>query len=389
MPVSSICSKYALIGEDLELKQDVSIEINDNGTISGLNYKNPEKSMISSESNQCYLLLPGFINSHTHVGDNFAKELGFNKELTDIVAPPFGLKHKLLRQTPRNVIIEGIKKAALEMLSNGITCFIDFREGGVDGVNLIKEALEQSSLKCIIFGRFMDESEIDSIFKSADGVGLSSYKRLTNLNKNIVNEAKNKYQKMIACHCAEKNRIPDLIDKIFDDNLVDVIIHGTKFTKPDLDRIQKGMKSLVLCPRSNGYFGVGFPPVTEILKLKLPISLGTDNLMANNPDLFEEMRYLFRISRVLGSYTKDIQLTSKELLKMVTINAAKNFQLEEDFGSISEGKLANFFAIDLKEPNYYTLNLNQENILDVIVQRTRSTNIKRTYIRGEVAFERN
>lgn len=389
MPFKSIFSEYALIGEDLELKQDVSIEINDNGTISGLSYKNPEKSIIISESNQCYLFLPGFINSHTHVGDNFAKEIGFNKELNDVVAPPFGLKHKLLRQTPRDVIIEGIKKAALEMLSNGITCFIDFREGGVEGVNLIKEALEQSPINCLIYGRFMDESEIDLIFNLADGVGLASYKRISNSIKNFVNETKQKYGEMIACHIAEKNRIPDLINDIFDDNLVDIIIHGTKFTKEDLGKIQKSMKSLVLCPRCNGYFGVGFPPITEILKLKIPISLGTDNLMANSPNLFEEIRYLYRISRVLGSYNKNIQLTSKELLKMVTINAAKNFHLENDHGSISEGKLANFFAIDLKESNFYTINLNENNIFDVIVQRTGSANIKRTYIRGEVVFERN
>ncbi|MHA2087459.1 MAG: amidohydrolase family protein, partial [Promethearchaeota archaeon] len=388
MPLKSIFSKYALIGEDLELKQDVSIEIDENGLISKISYSNPEDTLMSSASNQCNLLLPGFINSHTHIGDNFAKEIGFNKELTEIVAPPFGIKHKLLRQTPREVIIKGMKKAALEMLSNGITCFIDFRESGIEGVNLIKEALEQSPITCLIFGRFMDESEIDSIFIEADGVGLSSYNLISNSTKSFVEESKQKYKKLIACHCAEKNRIPDLINRVVRDNLVDVIIHGTKFTKEDLEMIQKTVKSLVLCPRCNGYFGVGFPPITEIIKLEIPISLGTDNSMINSSDLFEEIRYLYRISRVLGNYDKNIHLTSKELLKMVTINAAKIFHLEVERGSISEGKVADFFAIDLKDPNFYVLNLNENNIFDVIVQRTGSANIKKTYIRGEEVFER-
>ncbi|MHA2283385.1 MAG: amidohydrolase family protein [Promethearchaeota archaeon] len=389
MPLISIFSEYALIGENLELKQDVSIEVNENGTIAEISYKNPEHPIKISESNHCYLLLPSFINSHTHIGDNFAKEIGFNKELTEIVAPPFGLKHKLLRQTTKDVIIKGIKKAALEMLSNGITFFIDFREGGVEGVNLIKKALEHSPINCLILGRFMDESEIDLIFSVADGIGLSSYKRISNSTKTFLRKSKQNYQKLIACHCAEKNRIPDLINRVVNDNLIDIIIHGTKFTKEDLVGIQKAMKSLVLCPRCNGYFGVGFPPITEIIKLGIPISLGTDNSMVNNSDLFEEMRYLYRISRVLGNYNKSIHLTSKELLKMVTINAARNFHLESERGSISEGKLADFFAIDLKEPNFYTLNLNESNVFDVIVQRTGSANIKRTYIRGEVVFERN
>ncbi len=389
MPLKSIFSEYALIGEDLELKQDVSIEIDENGIISKITYTNPEDSLISFERNHCYLLIPGFINSHTHIGDNFAKELGFNKELTDIVAPPFGLKHKLLRQTPRDVIIKGIKNAASEMLSNGITCFIDFREGGVEGVNLIKEALEISPINCLIFGRFMDESEIELIFNLADGVGLSSYKFISDSTKTFVEESKQNYKKLIACHCAEKNRFPELINRVLTDNLVDIIIHGTKFTKEDLGRIQRAMKSLVLCPRCNGYFGVGFPPIIEILKLGIPISLGTDNSMVNSSDLFEEMRYLYRISRILGNYDKTIQLTSKELLKMVTVNAAKNFRLGIERGSISEGKFADFFAVDLKEPNFYTLDLNESNVFDVIVQRTGTGNIKRTYIRGEVVFERN
>jgi cytosine/adenosine deaminase-related metal-dependent hydrolase len=194
---------------------------------------------------------------------------------------------------------------------------------------------------------------------------------------------------MIACHCAEKIRDPNLLDDIFSDNLVDVIIHGTKLIKKDLVKIQNEEKSLILCPRSNGYFGVGFPPITEILQLGIPISLGTDNIMVNNSDLFEEMRYLYRIFRVLGSYNKSIQLTSKELLKMVTINAAKNFRLESKLGSISRGKAADFFIVDLNSPNLYTNNLNKNNISDIIVQRIKSENIKKTYIKGEVVFERN
>jgi 5-methylthioadenosine/S-adenosylhomocysteine deaminase len=194
---------------------------------------------------------------------------------------------------------------------------------------------------------------------------------------------------MIACHFAEKLHNSNLLNNMFSDNLVDIIIHGTKLIRKDLIKIQKEGKSLVLCPRCNGYFGVGFPPITEILQLGIPISLGTDNVMANNLDLFEEMRYLYRISRVLGSYDKSIEVTSKDLLKMATINAARNFRIENNYGSISEGKVADFFLLDLKGPNYYAIDLNKNNILDIVIQRTKSENIIRTYIKGDVVFERN
>ena len=383
-----IHSSYGLIGENLDLKKDVSLEIDNEGKIANVTFDDPEKNLQPLKLNHSTLMIPGLINSHVHIGDSFAKEIGFNRELSEIVAPPFGLKHKLLRQTSEEVIIAGIKNAILEMLSNGITCFVDFREGGVDGVNLLRKALDKMSINCLIYGRFMDESEIEYIFELADGVGLSSYKQITMNNKKYVDKCKHDLKKMIACHCAEKSHDPNLLYNMFRENLVDVIIHGTKLIRKDLLKIQQDQKSLVLCPRSNGYFGVGFPPITEILQLGIPISLGTDNVMVNNLDLFEEMRYLYRILRVLGNYDKSIKLTSRELLKMITINAARNFRIENNFGSISEGKGADFFLIDLDGPNYYTNNLNRDNVFDIIVQRTKSENIARTYIKGEVVFER-
>jgi len=388
MPTSHIFSKYGLIGDNLDLKENISLEINDNGKILKINFDDPSKSLDISSNSQNLLMIPGFINSHLHIGDSFAKESGFNKNLIDIVAPPFGLKHKLLRQTPEDVKILGIQNAILEMLSNGITFFIDFREGGVKGVNLARKALNESPINSLIFGRFTDESEIEDIFDVADGIGLPSYSQITEMNKKWVMEGKVKSNKSIACHCAEYVHKIHLINKLFDDNLVDVIIHGTKFKKRELEKLKESKKNLIICPRCNGYFGVGFPPMTEILKLEIPISLGTDNLMANDTDLFEEMRYLYRISRVLCSYDPKLQLTSKDLLKMVTINPARVFNLDNEVGSISEGKYADFFLIDLNDPNLYVQSLDAENIYPIIVQRTKSENIKKTYIKGEIVFER-
>ena len=381
-------SKYALIGENLDLKQNVNIEIDQNGRIINISYDDIRENIEIIPNHQTFLMIPGFINSHIHIGDNFAKELGFNKELGEIVAPPFGLKHKLLRQTPESIKIIGIQNAVLEMLSNGITFFIDFREGGVEGINLLKRALNDSSINYLILGRFMDESEIESVFDIADGVGLSSYKQINSSNKKFIVSAKQKFKKFIACHCAENTRNVNLINDMFNDDLVDIIIHGTKFVKKDLEKIINNCKSLVLCPRCNGYFGVGFPPIREILGLKIPISLGTDNLMVNNTDLFEEIRYLYRISRVVCNYNKELQFTSKDLLKMVTINAAKNFNLENEVGSISKGKFADLFLIDLDYPNLFSYKLNPNNIYDIITQRAKSENIIETYVRGELVFER-
>ncbi len=386
MSNKEIFSDYAFIGENLDLKKDVTLEIED-GTIVNISCNEAEEILHLNNTKETFLMIPGFINSHVHVGDSFAKELGFNKKLSEIVAPPYGLKHKLLRQTSKEIKLNGIRSAILEMISNGITCFIDFREGGVEGVNLLRNILKKSPIEALIYGRFMDESEIESVFDVADGIGLASYNQITDINKRWVIESKKRTSKKIATHCAERSRDNVILNDICDDKIVDIIIHGTKFIKSDLEVIKERGKSLILCPRSNGYFGVGFPPIIDILRLGIPVALGTDNVMLNNTDLFEEIRYLYRIARVLGNYDKSIELTSKELLKMITINPAKIFEIDKVCGSISEGKNANLLLINLKDPNFYTFEVN--NIFNLVTQRTKPDNIKKTFIKGEVVFERD
>jgi cytosine/adenosine deaminase-related metal-dependent hydrolase len=74
---------------------------------------------------------------------------------------------------------------------------------------------------------------------------------------------------------------------------------------------------------------------------------------------------------------------------MVTINAARTFHLDNEIGSIDEGKIANFFIIDLNDINFYINQLTKDNLLPIILQRTKSENIKKVYIGGELVYKRN
>ena len=163
-----------------------------------------------------------------------------------------------------------------------------------------------------------------------------------------------------------------------------MIVHGTHLNQEDLGKIKDLNLPIVACPRSNAYFGVGIPPIDDIIEREILLALGTDNIMANAPDMFEEMRYLYFTARNMKK-----ALPAREVLKMATTNAAKAFNMNDKVGSISEGKQANFFLVDLNAPNYFTNVLLQEQLYPLILMRTKPQNIKKTYIRGELAFERN
>ena len=85
-----------LYGSDLKFIKKTSVQI------SGDKFKKISPRVSSKNAIDCdgLLLIPGLINSHTHIGDSVAKDLGLNKNVDSKINPVFGMKQKILRETP-------------------------------------------------------------------------------------------------------------------------------------------------------------------------------------------------------------------------------------------------------------------------------------------------
>src|SRR6056297_177110 len=57
------------------------------------------------------IVCPAFVNAHTHIGDSIAKEAGEGLTLEELVAPPDGLKHRLLRQADPAELIGAMERS--------------------------------------------------------------------------------------------------------------------------------------------------------------------------------------------------------------------------------------------------------------------------------------
>jgi len=57
------------------------------------------------------------------------------------INPIFGIKQKILRETEPKKLIHFMRKTVKSMLKKGTTTFVDFREGGLDGVLLMQKVL--------------------------------------------------------------------------------------------------------------------------------------------------------------------------------------------------------------------------------------------------------
>ena len=346
-----------LYGSDLKFIKKTSVQISED------KFKKISPRVSSKNAIDCdgLLLIPGLINSHTHIGDSVAKDLGLNKNVDSKINPVFGMKQKILRETPPKKLIQFMRKTSQSMIKKGITCFVDFREGGLDGVFLAKKALKDIPIRSIILGRIEKyqsseqikknlsnhyQKELEFLLKYCDGLGVSG----SNENSDSSLKQFSKTKKLRAIHCAEtkqsfsKSKLITKKTEVQRGLLLKphFLIHMTYATKNDLKLASKKTKGIVVCPRANASLAEGIPDVEQMMKMKCNLAIGTDNVMINSPDLFREMDFLWKVT--MGINKKRID--PKKILKMVTVNAGK--LLDKKIGCIKEGYLADAVFIKKK-----------------------------------------
>jgi cytosine/adenosine deaminase-related metal-dependent hydrolase len=116
-------------------------------------------------------------------------------------------------------------------------------------------------------------------------------------------------------------------------------VHCVHVGEEDRELLRRAGASVVTCPRSNRYLGVGTAPVPELLRAGIAVALGTDSLAsAPDLDLFAEMAALRREHPGLDPET---------VLRMATHYGARALGCAERLGSIEAGREACFVSVAL------------------------------------------
>lgn len=117
-----------------------------------------------------------------------------------------------------------------------------------------------------------------------------------------------------------------------------LVVHGVQLSDAELARIRACGATLVTCPRSNAWVGVGEPPIERFLASGVKLALGTDSL-ASCPDLnlFSELAELRRLAP---------HAPARQLLATATQAGAAALGLG-DLGVILPDRRAIFVAVDV------------------------------------------
>ena len=343
-----------LLGPELDFVSNTNVQIK-NGLFKKIHPK--IKPANNEESLDCegLLLIPGFINSHTHIGDSIGKDVTLDSSVDKKIHPVFGAKSKILKNTSQVNLANFMKNTCHSMLRKGITTFVDFREGGLDGVVLLKKVLADLPLRCIILGRVefyqrpaqikknlhFPREKIDiltKLLKKCDGIGISG----ANENSTSVLNHYSKTTKLRAIHSAETKQSISTSKKLTGKSEViralslkpHFLVHMTYASKDDLRIVSKKTRGIVICPRANSSLAEGIPDIELMANAGCTIALGTDNVMINSPDMFREMDFLWKAT--MGIHKK--RINPKEILKMATVHGGKI--LEKDIGVIGNGKIS-------------------------------------------------
>ena len=297
--------------------------------------------------------VPGLINAHTHVGDSFAKEACEGLDVSSAVGRE-GRKWEIYEKAGKEEVLSAMKETIDFMLNTGTATFVDFREQGKAGVDMLKGALKDSSLKSIILGR-------DIPIEYCDGLGLNTY--------HLDQIPRDRKGKIVAVHAGERR---GEVEKALEAN-PDIIVHFTTATKEEIKKAAEKKIGVVVCPRANAYLGVGTPKVRDMLDSNITVALGTDNVMLNSPDMWREMEFAYKQGRLSGG------LEPEEVLRMATVNAARIFKL--DGGAIQRDRRADIIFIDMDSQNLR----HSRNVVSALVNRTEPGNVKRVMIDGVFA----
>ena len=120
-----------------------------------------------------------------------------------------------------------------------------------------------------------------------------------------------------------------------------LVVHGVQLADPDLRRLADLGATVVTCPRSNQWVGVGVPPLDRFYSSGVKVAVGTDSLASvDDLNLFSELKTMRWLAPLVPA---------RQLLESATRVGADALGLGDELGTIDAGKRAELITVDLED----------------------------------------
>ena len=157
--------------------------------------------------------------------------------------------------------------------------------------------------------------------------------------------------------------------------------HVVYVSKEEIGYLAETGTQVVNTPLCEMKIADGIAPIPEMVRAGVNVCLGTDGAMWNNSnDIFREMKGM----SLLHTINSGIRSLSKaDILNMATVNGARAFGREQDYGTITVGKKADFILIRTQVPHMSPLRLGKyENVTSHVIYNATGNDVTDVFIDG-------
>ena len=158
--------------------------------------------------------------------------------------------------------------------------------------------------------------------------------------------------------------------------------HCCWLTEGDMDILAASGATAAHCPVSNLKLSSGIAPVTKMQGRGLNVALGTDGACSNNNhDLFEEIKSAALLQKYLTGDPS--ALPAYEAIKLATVNGAVGQGREREMGRVAVGYDADLIMLNLDSPHLFPLN----DPCAAVAYAAGGSDVCMTMVQGRILYE--
>lgn len=366
------------VNPDFEIIENGFIAIRD-GKISDLGKLNSDNKL--PEASECTnaegcLILPGFVNTHTHL------PMTLFRGLSDDLPLSVWLNEHIFPAETAFITPENVRWATMlacaEMLLSGTTTCCD----GYFLEDYVAQAVESSGMRAVLAQGVID-FPAPGVHDPAQNIAhaqkyLKTWKnRSPRIHPSVfchspytcsaetlknakaladsegvlfqihVSETQKECQNSILQHGISPVAYLDRLG-ILDDKTL--LVHAVWTDENDIKIIADKHAAISHNPESNMKLGAGIAPLHKFLQSGIRVGLGTDGAASNNTmNMFRTMDMTAKLHKV--STGDPTVADAQTVLKLATIDAAKAIGLDKEIGSLEIGKKADLMIVDCRTPH--------------------------------------
>ncbi|MEU1591544.1 amidohydrolase [Streptomyces sp. NPDC005708] len=350
------------------------------------------------------LVLPGFVNTHTHLAMTLLRGRADDVTLQGFLERVLRWEAELL--SPRNVA-SAVRVAIAESVRAGVTSALDMYWYHEEAERVAREAGWRlfagptfmdvpDSPDGRVYEDRMEWARRDLAARTAHLPGtrpvVFAHSAYTLAPEQLVEIAAlaQEFGALLHIHAAENAAEVATVEERYGKRPVELLdslgllgpdlllAHAVELTGPEVAALARTGTSVAHCPVSNLKLGCGIAPVPQLLDAGVTVGLGTDGAVSSNTlDVLGAVRQAALVHKAAGDPTA---VGAEQVVRMATIEGARALGLGDRLGSLEAGKRADLIVLDLDRPHLHP----RHDAWATLAYAAQSADVRDTVVDGRV-----